>query len=160
MNNEVKEINPFQTSAGKEIICTLDRSDIMSAATIANAMSGGDDDSKLKEAKEGSVYWISDFVVIPVELEPQNSSDIVNDRGLVECDRVVLIDKEGNGFSATSKGIMNSLKSVVAMMGMPHTEHWIDPLPLTIQKIKAKKGDSMLIKIDIQSLKKVAKEVK
>lgn len=74
--------------------------------------------------KVGEEIAIVDIVMQSVEIANE-STGIVED-----AVRITLIDADGNAWNATSKGIAQSLKQVIGVLGEPGT--WEEPLVATV----------------------------
>lgn len=51
-----------------------------------------------------------------------------------KCPRIVLIDKDGNGYQAVSKGVFNALRKLFQVYGLPHWDTPVVIVPKTITK--------------------------
>lgn len=72
--------------------------------------------------------------------------DVVNEETgeMSNMPRVVLVDKDGNGYQAVSKGVFNALKKIFMVFGEPHWEGGID---LKIKQIK--KGTYNILTLEV-----------
>jgi hypothetical protein len=52
--------------------------------------------------------------------------------------RSILIDAEGNAYSAISDGIFKALQNMFSILGNPNT--WAEPLPIVAVEVKGRKG--------------------
>ena len=99
-------------------------------ALIYNSMNNNDGSISDIEEARGEIV-VANFMIYPVE--------VVNDNGeIVPAFRTVLITPEGKSFGSVATGVFNSLKSIVAIMGMPNT--WETPLKLAPRRTKTRKG--------------------
>lgn len=71
---------------------------------------------------------------IPVTNLVIQNVQLTNDRtGQVDdAERIVLLTEDGHGYHATSKGLMNGLKNMIAALGDPWT--WTEPVDVTIHE--------------------------
>jgi hypothetical protein len=85
----------------------------------------------------GKTIALTNFIVQPVEL--------VQDDGSVNtAPRVILIDKDGKGYHATSIGMLTSIRNILASLGEPSS--WPEPVNIQVVKVKANRGSFMTIK--------------
>lgn len=100
--------------------------------------------SKFYAAMNNPEFRVSDFInkTIPVQDVLIEIRDIVNeDTGEIDrVPRVVLIDPDGRGYQATSKGMYNVVKNASIAFG---SAPWTPPLEFTIKQRPTKNG-SML----------------
>ena len=87
-------------------------------------------DKKLDDHK-GEVLEIKDVVAHGVTLVDENSGEVV------ECTRIVLSDKKGEGYESISVGIYSSLQKIFAIVGMPT---WSEPVKMKCIEQKTRKG--------------------
>lgn len=58
--------------------------------------------------------------------------------------RIVLIDKNGEGYQCVSMGIYGALKKLFSIYGVPH---WEEPLPLTVKQVT--KGEYKILTLAV-----------
>jgi hypothetical protein len=84
---------------------------------------------------------IADHLDTPIKLANFviQATSIAQDDG-TESDavRVILIDVEGNAYSAVSGGLMKSLQNIVGILGHPST--WDEPLEIAVTEVRGRKG--------------------
>jgi len=80
----------------------------------------------------GKVINLRHVVIQPVTGVNDVTGEIEN------YERVVLIDEDGSAFSASSGGIMNSLRTFFGVLGEPDT--WPTSVPVTASALKGKMG--------------------
>lgn len=81
-----------------------------------------------------------DVFVEMVELTDNDSGEIF------EMPRVVIFDKDGTTYTATSKGIYNALTRLIAVYGVPS---WDPALPLVIKQIT--RGDRKFLTLGVDA---------
>lgn len=81
----------------------------------------------------GKPLEIVDVVAHPVTLTDEETGEIV------QALRVVLIDKNGVGYTAVSQGITNSLARIFKIIGMPT---WKEPVKLEVKQVKTRNGNN------------------
>lgn len=47
--------------------------------------------------------------------------------------RIILVDKDGNSYSTSSKGVFNSLTKIFQIFGLPH--QWEAPIPIRVKQL-------------------------
>lgn len=88
---------------------------------------------------------IRDVVVCKVKLAEridQNDSDWTREDKERDGFRVVLIDKDGKSYTATSTGIYNSICTLRSVFG---TLHFEDGLKTVVKQIKTKNGNTLTL---------------
>lgn len=63
---------------------------------------------------------------------------------VVQCPRIVLIDKDGVGYQCVSLGMFSALKKVMQVFGVPT---WKEPINLKI--VQVTKGEKKLLTFDV-----------
>lgn len=81
----------------------------------------------------GKPLEIVDVVAHPVTLTDEETGEIV------QALRVVLIDKNGVGYTAVSQGITNSLARIFKIIGMPT---WKEPVKMEVKQVKTRNGNN------------------
>ena len=115
-------------------------------ATFCSIVNDGtrENASKFYNAMNNPEFRVADFInkVIKVKDVLVEIRDLINEEtGEVDrVPRVVLIDDEGKGYQATSKGIYSAVKNAYIAFG---AAPWDDPLEFTIKQRPTKNG-SML----------------
>lgn len=66
------------------------------------------------------------------------------DGEIILTPRIVLIDKNGEGYQCVSMGIYGALKKLFSIYGTPH---WEEPLPLTVKQVT--KGDYKILTLAV-----------
>lgn len=79
------------------------------------------------------VINLKDFVAQAVQIQDDNDPDVMNDA--VRC---YLIDADGTSYSATSNGILGSIRDFIAILGEPST--WSEPLAVRVVEKRARSG--------------------
>lgn len=142
MNNEVMVINRadiasvgmmdmLQNPAGN-FLCTInDDGTRASKVKIYNAINGAE--NSLTDFI-GKPLEIVDVVAHPIQLMDEETGEMIN------TVRVVLIDKNGVGYTAVSQGIVNSLARIFQIVGMPS---WIEePVKMEVKQVKTRNGNN------------------
>lgn len=78
---------------------------------------------------------------VEIKKDIKDASGVVCGTEMVQAPRIVLIDDKGDGYTATSAGIYNSVMRIVSMFGAPET--WSEPLTVR-PKIITKGADNIL----------------
>ena len=81
-------------------------------------------ESKAIDTVLGETFNLANFVVQVVELPDNRTGE------MIEATRVTLFDDEGNAYHGTSKGLLTSVRTLVAMAGEP--AEWDGPIPAKI----------------------------
>ena len=93
-----------------------------------------------------------DVVVSAVKLAGQrtdkNGKDLPEEQQTPDKDafRVILIDKDGLSYSATSAGIYNSVTTIRKVFGGLHFD---EPLPVIVRQITTKNGSTLTLQIAV-----------
>lgn len=119
---------------------------------IWSSISGNDFGTKLQVLKAvNDAKPIKDFLqeIIPLtNIVIQGVDSLDEDSGEVQhFERVILIDEEGNAYVGASKGLMNSARTILSILG--HPSGWPAPLPVTVTREQgsAKNRDYFTINI-------------
>jgi hypothetical protein len=98
---------------------------------IVNAM--GDADYKLRSLLEdkGTINMV-DFLVHRVEIAPENS-----EADMLEGDRVVIIDDQGETFACVAEGAKKGLAKIFAVYGLPP---YNPPIVIMPREVDTRKG--------------------
>lgn len=78
---------------------------------------------------------------------------VSEDGEITEGVRTVLIDKDGNGYQAASRGIFNCIRKLFAIMGEP--KNWTEPVTIIPRLVNKAKDRSVLV-FDLGVTKKKA----
>lgn len=81
---------------------------------------------------------IADVVMVPVSLVSEETGEV---EGAM---RSIIIDENGNTYTATATGIFNSLKNIYLIYGGLHFE---EPLQVVVQQVQTKRGNTLTLKI-------------
>lgn len=82
--------------------------------------------------------YIRDAVITGVEINDRNTGE------LRDAARCTIIDKDGKAYSATSSGILNSLKNILKVFG---TLHFDEPLKVVVNQVQTKNGNTLNLSI-------------
>lgn len=99
---------------------------------------------KIYNAINGAEASLTDYIGKPLEIvdvvaHPIRIADEVTGE-IIDTVRVVLIDKNGVGYTAVSQGIVNSLARIFQIVGMPS---WIDePVKMEVKQVKTRNGNN------------------
>ena len=80
-----------------------------------------------------------DAVTIPSQVVDEKTGEA---RYIV---RSIIIDNEGNTYTASSNGLHNSLRNLLAIFG---TLHFDNGLPVTVKQVETKRGRTLTLKLD------------
>lgn len=100
-----------------------------SKVKIYNAINKAE--NKIDDCK-GEVIEMVDFVAHPVSLVADDSGE------MVQCTRVVLIDKHGAGYETVASGVISSLEKIFSIVGFPPYKD--EPLKVIPREQKTRKG--------------------
>lgn len=119
MNNQLAIINEGGAYTAMAPVANLERKDIYNAVSAP--------DHRLRECANMEIPVVA-IIVESVEVKQQITGPNGEPMGdeMVSCPRTVLIDQNGKSYTATSKGVYNSVARIVAMFGDPST--WTQPL--------------------------------
>lgn len=81
-------------------------------------------ESKPADTVLGETFNLANFVVQVVEVADRDSGE------MNEQTRVTLFDDAGNAYHGTSRGLLTSIRSLVAMVGEP--SEWDGPIPIKV----------------------------
>ena len=141
-NNEVMVVNKADLASvdmmnmlqnpGENFLCSIqDDGTRASKVKIYNAINGAE--NSLTDFI-GKPLEIVDVVAHPVQLMDEETGEVVN------TVRVVLIDKNGVGYSAVSQGVVNSLARIFQIVGMPSWKN--EPVKMEVRQIKTRNGNN------------------
>lgn len=105
--------------------------------------------AKIGDCINQTIHMV-DCVVSAVKLAgkrtDKNGKDLPEDQQEPDKDafRVILIDKDGNSYSATSAGIYNSVSTIRKVFG---DLHFSEPLPVIVRQISTKNGSTLTLQI-------------
>lgn len=91
-----------------------------------------------------------DVVVRRVELSKRNEDSIpeefkeMEENSAREGYRVVIFDKDGKTYTATSRGIYTSIQNILAILG---TLHFEEPLNVIVRQISTKNGKTLTLEL-------------
>lgn len=105
-------------------------------AKIYNAMNNPD--KRLKDCIN-EVIALTDVYVETVECTSETTGETI------ACPRVVLIDEDGIGYQAVSKGIFSALKKLFAIYGEP--TKWDEPINVKVRQIS--NGTRNILTLDV-----------
>ncbi|MGE7114927.1 hypothetical protein [Lysinibacillus sp. NPDC047702] len=111
------------------LFSTINATDRKSKIKLYNAIS--DSKNSLDDHK-GEVLEITDFVAHPITLQDESTGQDV------EAMRIVLIDKNGEGYHAVSAGVVSSMQRIIGIVGQgPWTD---EPLEVVAVEKKTRRG--------------------
>lgn len=116
-------------NTSEALFSTIQVTDRASKIKLYNAIS--DSENSLDDHK-GEVLEITDFVAHPIELQDEQTGE------MVQAMRIVLIDKEGEGYHAISAGVVSSMQRIISIVGQgPWTD---EPLQVVPVEKKTRRG--------------------
>lgn len=126
----VTDLNPaIFENTDTALFSTIQGDDRATRIKVYNAIS--DSENPLDDHK-GEVLEITDMVAHPISLQDEQTGEDIH------AMRVVLLDKDGNGYHAVSSGVVSSLQRIIAIVGAgPWTE---EPLKIVPVEKKTRKG--------------------
>lgn len=119
MSNQLAIVNEGGAYTALAPAANLERKDIYNAVSAP--------DYRLRECANMEIPVVA-IIVESIEVKQQVTGPTGEPMGeeMVTCPRTVLIDANGKSYTATSKGVYNSVARIVAMFGDPST--WAEPL--------------------------------
>lgn len=108
------------TNPGEEMFCSVKPTSREERIALYNAVNNASE-HLIKHVNEK--IKVKDVVAYPVKLEDENTGEMFT------ALRVVLIDNNNKSYACVSQGIVNSLKRIFSIVGMPP---WIGKNELTI----------------------------
>lgn len=87
-----------------------------------------------------TTLYITDVFVETVNCVNEETGEIT------KCPRIVLIDKDMNGYQCVSLGVFGSLKKLFNIYGTPH---WDEPIPITIKQLTKGKNKMLSLSVNI-----------
>lgn len=82
-------------------------------------------------------YKLQDKINLTIELAhvyAETCEYVSRETGeLVPGVRIILVDKDGNGYSTSSKGVFNALTKIFQVFGLP--PQWESPIPVRVKQI-------------------------
>ena len=130
-------------SQSSKIISTIIGDDFDTREQIANAVLNSVSlQDEMLDKPFDLVNWIAQ--IVKVTPEPSDDDDrAVDENGRVAAIRVVLLDAEGNAYSATSEGVVSSLGTLQSVMGHPST--WKRPVRVVAKRVKTRNANRYVI---------------
>lgn len=125
MENNQNMLTVLDTNNGGTAYCSLIAEDARDRATLYNATSAPQE--RLAD-HIGEVVPVKHIYAEPVRIVDDNTGEVT------DTARVVLITQDGVGYQATSKGVLNAVKRLVAIFGEPSA--WEDPLPVKVKQVQ------------------------
>jgi hypothetical protein len=111
--------------------------DFVAKKSVASALTN----SVAVDDNLGRTISLVNVIVRPVDLVNRKSGEVET------APRVILIDKDGIAYHATSIGLLNSIQSIFAVLGEPAT--WPEPLDIKIKLQKSNNGPYRFFTIDL-----------
>jgi hypothetical protein len=93
----------------------------------------------ISNAKPVNEHLDTPIALVNVILQAVEINDDKNPDETVDAVRTYLIDSDGNAYSATSNGIVGSLKDIFGILGYPNTWDGV-PLPVKVIEERGKSG--------------------
>ena len=130
-------------SQSSKIVSTIIGDDFDTREQIANAVLNSISlQDEMLDKPFDLVNWIAQ--IVKVTPEPSDDDDrVVDENGRVAAIRVVLLDAEGNAYSATSEGVVSSLGTLQSVMGHPST--WKRPVRVVAKRGKTRNANRYVI---------------
>jgi hypothetical protein len=114
-------------SNGSGIVSTIQGSDLESRKATLNAVTNATPVADKLGETINLVHCVFQAV------------SVADDKGeLNETVRTILLDADGNAYSAVSDGLIGSLRDVFGIMGQPST--WPEPLPVKVVEKRGRSG--------------------
>lgn len=117
---DVRKIVAGLNSGQSDFYSTIHAEKFTDKLALLNSLN----ESKPADTILGETFNLANFVVQVVELPDNVTGE------MIEATRVTLFDDEGNAYHGTSKGLLTSVRSLVAMAGEP--AEWDGPIPAKI----------------------------
>ena len=128
-------------------LATLNQNDTV--AYCSCSLETMEDKKRIYKATGSEAQRISDMVNMEISfcdvfVEPVEC--VNKETGLVtSAPRVVLIDRDGNGYVSVSVGIYNSVKKIFALFGTP--DRWTEPITVKVGQIT--KGQNRILTLEL-----------
>ena len=139
--NEMVTKNAEAIKSASEVMSTgmsytnMDLSNMSVAKDFYNAVS--QPDTSLKECVNIPIAMTHVSVEV-CEVHSEQNGDVI-------APRVVIMDKDGKSYQATSIGVYQSLKRIFALFGTPDT--WSEPLTVVPMLTSTKKGQVLSLRL-------------
>ena len=135
-------------SRDSKIISTVIGDDFETREQIANAvLSSISLQDEMLETPFDLVGWIAQIVKVTPESSNDADGRVVDENGRVSAIRVILLDANGNAYSATSEGVVSSLGTLQSVMGHPST--WKRPVRVVAKRVKTRNANRYIITLRI-----------
>lgn len=95
------------------------------------------------DSKKLSKYVDKEIVIHNIFVHTVNVKNLNGD--LIPQPRVVLIDKDFNGYQCVSLGVYSELKNIISIFGTP--EQWVNGLKFKVIETKVTRGTLLSIKL-------------
>lgn len=105
--------------------------------------------AKLFNLMNAPQHRLSDMINMSIEVTDifvETVQCTNKDGEIILTPRIVLIDKNGEGYQCVSMGIYGALKKLFSIYGTPH---WEEPLSLTVKQIT--KGDYKILTLAVSA---------
>lgn len=130
MSTDVARINLNSEMQSAGFFSTVDASNIEGKKTVYTAINSAD---SLRELV-GKTVSVVDFIVQEVEVVSDETDEAVT------VPRSVIVLEDGGVYAATSNGVFNSIRNILAIFGSPR--EWPQPLQVKVDE-KATRRNSM-----------------
>lgn len=125
-------------------------SDVLVTGTAYTSMNISDRKTAVRfyNATANPAYKLKEHVNEVIEMSHISieAVGVRNEQGdYVEAPRIVIIDKDGNGYGCVSVGVLQSLKRLCSLIGTPDT--WDEPVKIKPVLVSTKKGQVLSIQL-------------
>lgn len=135
MSQEIEQVNDMvdnaltaNGNAVGAIHTTVDMTTEEGKFAVYNALQGAE---KIEEHLD-EIIMLKDVVTQNMQMLDEQTGE------MQDTVRVILIDVDGNAFTAISKVMMNGLNTMFTIFGMPQT--WDKPKPVVVTERKSRNG--------------------
>jgi len=124
-----------QLNSRSEMFCSLPAETREEKAALFNAMSNPD--YRLGD-HINEIIFVKDVFAEKIQLTSEETGEIQ------DVPRIVLIDKDGKSYAATSTGVFSALKRIFQLFGVPT---WSEPIPVKVLQVTRKERKLLTLAI-------------
>ena len=128
LHNDNSLLSEIENSS-RQAYCSLDLSDTNNKKLLLKISQNADDTIANNLDKE---FYLANVFI-------QRYEKVIEETGEVETKtRTILIDKDNHSYASASRGLYNSIKSLIALMGTP--DNWEEPILVKVVEKGIKNG--------------------
>lgn len=130
-STEIANVTASLENAG--MYSTVKGTDEASRKLLFNAVNSAESISELLSAsKDGFTIKVSNIVIQQVDVANEVTGEVET------APRVIFIDDKGKAYSALSKGLLQSVRNIIGLLGEPST--WDAPIAFKVTEKKSRRG--------------------